>query len=289
MPLVGALRRRFPQAFIAWVTQSAPATLLDGYPGLDELMVVPRDWLKSLPEIRRLRRELRARRFDVVIDPQSLTKSAMLGWLSGAAAADWICGAARSRAESLVEQSSDHPASRACGRAILRVTAADHRRARARRRSSSCRSVGTRRSAVFLDAVRFPHWLRGHQSRRRLGLETLVAGDDSARWQAIWAKRIVCRPSWCGLEIASGRGPSESSSHSERSAHLAPETNLPELAELMQRARLCVAADTGPFHLAAAVGTACVGLYGSTQAQVSGPYGPQHDSVQAVYRDGSSR
>ena len=77
--------------------------------------------------------------------------------------------------------------------------------------------------------------------------------------------------------------------HSAGYACLAPETNLPELAALMQPARLCVSADTGPLHLAAALGTPCVGLYGSTQPSVCGPYGDQHVSVQAYYQAGSSR
>ena len=57
----------------------------------------------------------------------------------------------------------------------------------------------------------------------------------------------------------------------------------------MSRARLCVAGDTGPLHLAAAVGTPCVGLFGPNQPARSGAYGPQHLHVQAFYQTGTSR
>ena len=70
---------------------------------------------------------------------------------------------------------------------------------------------------------------------------------------------------------------------------MAPATSLPELATLMRKAKLCVAADTGPLHLAAAVETPCVGLYGPTRPSECGPYGSQHHSVQTQYQGGSGR
>jgi ADP-heptose:LPS heptosyltransferase len=61
----------------------------------------------------------------------------------------------------------------------------------------------------------------------------------------------------------------------------APPTSLPQLAALLRRARVVVGSDTGPLHLAAAVGTPCVGLYGPTRVEKSGPYGTQHVAIQA--------
>jgi heptosyltransferase I len=72
-------------------------------------------------------------------------------------------------------------------------------------------------------------------------------------------------------------------------AHMAPETTLGELAELSRRAKLFVSADTGPLHLAAAVGTPCVGLFGPMPAERNGPYGTQHIALQNVCLKGSSR
>jgi ADP-heptose:LPS heptosyltransferase len=57
-------------------------------------------------------------------------------------------------------------------------------------------------------------------------------------------------------------------------AILAPPTDLHELAALLRRAALMVANDTGPLHLAAALGTPSLGLFGPTRAERNGPYGP---------------
>ena len=76
---------------------------------------------------------------------------------------------------------------------------------------------------------------------------------------------------------------------SQRHALLAPKMTLSQLAVLARRARLFVGSDTGPLHLAAAVGTPCVGLYGPWPAEKHGPYGPQHVVVQKMCMEGSTR
>ena len=83
-PMVAALREHFPQAFLAWAVEPAAASLLVDHPSLDELIVVDKKWHKSAASIGAVRRQLRARRFDVALDPQSLSKSSLLAWLSGA-------------------------------------------------------------------------------------------------------------------------------------------------------------------------------------------------------------
>jgi ADP-heptose:LPS heptosyltransferase len=72
-------------------------------------------------------------------------------------------------------------------------------------------------------------------------------------------------------------------------ALLAPPTRLPELAALLRRSRLFIGSDTGPMHLAAAVGTSCIGLFGTTRPQDSGPYGAQHVVVQTRFQGGTAR
>jgi len=55
-----------------------------------------------------------------------------------------------------------------------------------------------------------------------------------------------------------------------------PTSRLRELAALIQRCALYVGNDTGPMHIAAAVGTRVVAIFGSTDARRSGPYGSKH-------------
>ncbi len=75
---------------------------------------------------------------------------------------------------------------------------------------------------------------------------------------------------------------------SGRSARLAPATNMVQLAALCRRAGLFVGSDTGPMHLAAAVGTPTVSLHGPSRAEWCGAYGLNGVSVQVRYEDGSS-
>ncbi len=82
-------------------------------------------------------------------------------------------------------------------------------------------------------------------------------------------------------------GPTENDLARAIGGNLAPDTNLRELAFLLQHARLVVGGDTGPLHLADALGTRVLGLYGPTDARRNGPYNqPDHviqaDSVQAI-------
>ena len=83
VPVLNALRDAFPQV-LAWVVEPRAATLLRGHKSLDELIVVPHGWLKSPAAVWRLRRRLRAMHFDLTVDLQGLTKSAVAAWLSGA-------------------------------------------------------------------------------------------------------------------------------------------------------------------------------------------------------------
>ena len=83
MPVACALRERFPKAMLSWVVEDRAAELLRGHEAIDELIVLPHGWLKSPRIIWQLRRRLRASRFDVALDAQGLTKSAVAAWLSG--------------------------------------------------------------------------------------------------------------------------------------------------------------------------------------------------------------
>jgi heptosyltransferase-1 len=93
-PLIQALRDRYPEAYLAWLVQPEAQALLSANPGLDEVVVWPRNdwwrlwsrgqWLKLTREVRAFVAHLRSRRFDTVIDAQGLLKSAVWARWSGA-------------------------------------------------------------------------------------------------------------------------------------------------------------------------------------------------------------
>lgn len=65
-------------------------------------------------------------------------------------------------------------------------------------------------------------------------------------------------------------------------------TTLPGFVELARRARLVVAGDTGPLHLACAVGTPVVALFGPTDPARNGPFSPDDRVLRAPSRNGRS-
>jgi len=281
MPTVCALRERFPKAFLAWVASPPAASLLEGHEALDELIVVGRRWLKSPREIWGLRRRLHALRFDVAIDGQGLTKSAIATRLSGAPRRIGY---------------GDH-----WGREISQWFYTD--------RIPTKHSHTVDRTLDLLEPlgivqpeVRFqvpvaqPHRDAAAAMLRDAGIDGPYAIINSgAGWPSkIWPPqrfaavaqhlgrqwRLPAIVVWAGQQERALA--EEIVAASEGNARLAPATTLPQLAALAKQARLFVGSDTGPLHLAVAVGTPCVGLYGPWPIEENGPYGPQHIAIQKM-------
>jgi len=82
MPLAMALRRRYPGARITWIVEAKAAPLLEGHPAVDEVLLFPRRG--GVRGLFRFVRALRRRRFDATVDPQGNWKSGIVGRLSGA-------------------------------------------------------------------------------------------------------------------------------------------------------------------------------------------------------------
>lgn len=92
--MIPVLRRAYPDAYLAWLAEPVPAELLRVNPRLDEVIVWPRgEWRRLWRErrfrelakrVREFRRDLRQRRFDLVLDAQGLLKSGIWAWSSRA-------------------------------------------------------------------------------------------------------------------------------------------------------------------------------------------------------------
>lgn len=288
LPVLNALRAQFPQAYIGWVVERPSDQLLNNHPAIDELFVLKRGWLRSPSNWAKLRRELKPHRFEIVIDPQSLTKSAVPGWLSGARRR---VGLARPRGRELscwlnnelIRPQSRHVVDRSLemlaplGIESPRVEfnlplhtdaarmAADFVRDAHLGEGYAVLNPGAGWKSKLWPAERFGQVAKHLGPRRGLPSVVVWAGDAERQL----AEQIVAR----------------SGGH----ALCAPPTSLVELAALLRTARLFVGSDTGPLHLAAAVGTPCVGLYGPTRPEDCGPYGTGHASVQEFYQSGTSR
>lgn len=82
MPLAMALRRRHPGARITWIVEAKAAPLLEGHPAVDDVLLFPRR--EGLAGWASFVRGLRGRRLDATVDPQGNWKSGLVGLLSGA-------------------------------------------------------------------------------------------------------------------------------------------------------------------------------------------------------------
>ena len=288
LPVLSALRSALPQAHLAWLVESRAADLLRGHPALDELFELPRGWLKSPAAVLNLRKRLHKGRFDVAIDLQGLTKSALAARLSGAKTrigfgdsggreiSTWLNN-------SLVKSAATHVIDR-----NLNLLGPLGIHCPAVRFDLSERQL----EADFADSV-----IEAGNLTREFAIVNPGAGWPSKLWPAERFGEVAAHlgtrhalPSlvvWGGSReraladavVATSRG----------HGYVAPRTTLLELAALARRARLFIASDTGPLHIAAAVGTPCVGLYGPTPAGRNGPYGPAHVAIQAMLLIGSSR
>ncbi len=278
LPVATALRERYPDAHIAWVTQQMIADMLDGQRAIDQWITVSPRYLRTPGELWRLRRQLKELRFDVTIDPQSLTKSAAAGWLSGAYA---------------------HRLHRSRGRELALWM--NNRRVVSQQSHVVDRYLETLIPlGIVQPDVRFdlPVQPAARDSVGRaldsMGLKQFAVVNPGAGWGSkVWpsarygdvAAHLGSRHSLPSLVVWAGEQERQWAqtivSHSGGHARIAPQTTLAELAALVGQARLFVGSDTGPLHMAAAAGTSCVGLYGDTLPEVCGPYGPGHVALRA--------
>ena len=146
-------------------------------------------------------------------------------------------------------------------------------------------------------AVRFPlpawpaarTWVDQLWGRERIGPQQPVCViHPAARWVAKrWpAERFasvadrLSKEGWCVILVAAAAQREESAEVSRlarsRLIDLVGQTTLPQLAALLGRASVLATNDSGPMHLAAAVGTPVVAIFGPTDPRKVGPYGPGH-------------
>jgi lipopolysaccharide heptosyltransferase I len=288
LPVACALRAALPDAVLGWVVEGRTAELLAGHPALDHVIAVPRRWLKSPRAILDVRRRLRELRFDLTIDLQCLTKSAVAAWLSGA----------RRR----IGKAGEH--GRELSRWLHNELVAVSGRHVIDHYLEMLKPLGIERPAVefdlperVVDARTVDDFLRSaNLLRRQFAVLNPGAGWPSKIWPADRYGAVAARlRDERGLRsVAAWGDPAERGlaeaivAASRGAAILAPPTSIPELAALCRRAAMFVGSDTGPMHLAVAVGTPTISLHGPSLADWCGAYGPGNLRLQSQYEAGSA-
>ncbi|MFM9059646.1 MAG: glycosyltransferase family 9 protein [Planctomycetaceae bacterium] len=279
VPAAVALRRAFPDARIGWAVEGRAADVLAGHQAVDHLFRLPRGWLKSPRAVLDLRRQLRWFAADVAIDMQGLMKSAVVSLLSGAPAR---IGHARPESRECAWLALTHPVAPTAAHVVDRNL-------------GLLAPLGVVTPAAAFDMPAWPvsrlrmaRWVESLRLPRAPVLLNPGAGWASKRWPVerfAAAARAVARRDGQPVVVVWG-GPQEMAA-AERivaaaggDAIAAPATSLQDLGELCRLARTFVSGDTGPLHLAAALGTPCVGLFGPVAASRNGPYGAGHVCVE---------
>lgn len=267
LPAVSALRETFPGARIDWLVERKWAALLQGNLDLSEVIALDRDAWSAL---RSGVRQLRTADYTCTIDFQGLYRSAVLAWLSGAPRR--VGFSRRFAREAGATFFYTHRCSPPAGH-IVEQNLALAESAEARR--TACH-FPLRVPAEAKAAV--DEWLVG------CGVRQFFVVSPGGGWRSkCWpAERYgeLCRElEWCygwGAVVNVRPGEDELARAVCRAAAPAEpvvfSTDIPQLMALLARAQLLIAGDTGPLHLAVALGTPVVGLYGPTDPARNGPY-----------------
>lgn len=277
LPTLEALRALYPQGHITWLVEETFAPLLAGHPALDEVWPIPRlrfhrqSLGRQAPALAAMVCRLRSQPFDLVIDLQGLLKSAL--WVALAKSPCKI-GYDGTREGSYLALTEKLPPYDPDAHAVWRyLNIARHLAA----------------------PVAPPRFHLGHllaDPGEQLGgmpPKPYVVLHPAARWPT----KLWPAASWALLaEGLAGMGagvvltgsPGDMGlaraivAESRASVfNLAGRTTLKELAAVLKGAAFAVTTDTGPMHLAAALGTRVVALFGPTAPWRTGPFGEGHE------------
>ncbi|MCS6263038.1 MAG: lipopolysaccharide heptosyltransferase II [Nitrospira sp.] len=274
MPTLAALRERFPQARVTWLVKRQWAPLVEVMAGVDQICSVSeglRGWLGRVPD-------LRAAGFDLVVDLQGLFRSGAMARLTGC---DHRIGFANAREGSPMFYTQRVAVPSVPMHAVDRYLLV-------------AEALGATRPTQ-------PRFEFVERSKDRGAVETMlaragivaqqpwVAMNVSARWEtkrwpaqhfAVVADRLSEAHA---LPVVLIGGPAErpeslavTALMRTKAIDLTGQTPVGLLPGLLRRASVLVTNDSGPMHIAAAVGTPVVALFGPTDPVRTGPYGMGH-------------
>ena len=270
LPLATLFRQRFSQAFLVWAVEPPSLPLVEHYSGLDEVIVFDRSrwWATFAPFLR----EVRVRRFDLVLDLQRHLKSGFISRWSGAPYRlgfhrsdskefNWLfnnhfitpVGDQVPKIEHYMKFAEHFGIPRQPIRWQLELTPQDTLSVRQYLREIegdfAVLFVGARWESKLWFADQIAACATEIQRRYHLGVVFLGSRADEALAREAAGLVIGGVHNWVGR------------------------TSLREAVGIIARGQVCVGPDTGLMHLAAAVGTPVVSLWGATNPVRTGPYG----------------
>ena len=286
LPVLRLLKSHLPASSIFWWIDSQFAPLLENDPDLTSVVrferkrwAAPRHW----PEMLRSIRWLRAQNFDWVIDLQCLARSGAFAWLANG---KFLIGldepreGARGFYDVAVRRPSFHTHAVDWYLAVLpRVGVPLHwnfqwlpeQPAAAAELRRKWPGVASHRKVAGRELARTEHWIALQPGARWL----------TKRWPVEYFAELVrllanhfrnTRFAILGDRKDKPLGEIILRAVPERSLNLCGETSLPEMVEWLRLCDLMVTNDTGPMHIAAALGKPLIALFGPTEPRRTGPY-----------------
>jgi len=284
LPVLSGLKQSLPDAQISWMVSRAFSSLLEGHPDLDQIILFERErWrgvkncILRFPEIWRLVQDIRAFQFDVVLDLQGLLRSGLFTWLAHAperfgftdarecsylaynhkvVVPTWITHAVDKNLF-LAEQYVGHNLTL---HFKIALSAKDQEKAKLwiPNLPAVVLVPGARWASKCWPTLHFAQLIDFLLQKQNISVVLVGAKSD------LGIGEEIIRQAWLGQKVI----------------NLIGKTSLKELAAVMQRANLVVSNDSGPMHIAAAMGTKVVALFGPTQTNKTGPYGDGHIVLQ---------
>lgn len=281
LPVATALRQRFPKSEISWIVNTTYAGLLENHPDLDDVITydrnyIKKDWFGGIDYHARFARQLRARRFDMVIDLQGLLRTGLMVQATGAR---WKLGLASAREGSRWFYNNILPDNLWTMHAVDRYwLVADALGVGSQRKQFRLPNLEIERNRWLAALAAMPRpwvmmnlgtrwetkrWpvdhfaiLGQHVSMTSNGSTILVGGPDEAdlaeQYQQRWSRNVF---STVG------------------------NTSLRDLAAILSLADLVVSNDSGPLHLAVALGKSVLSPFTCTSITRTGPYGQPNGAV----------
>ena len=290
LPSLNAIRKHYPDAHITWLIEEVSSSLVVGHDALDRIIISKRKrWIKkifgpscliNIKEAYKFIKELRDTEYDLIIDFQGLLKSAVLISLARGKRKTGFDKGMEHMEHSYIFLNERIPPVNMDNHALLRNL-------------MLINTLGVKSKEIEYKIPVSDHTrnITGELLERHgiKGSGLLVAINPVAKWEtklwdnrkfALLADRLIEK--YKASIIFTGSQSDKStiknimSFMSKKAVNLAGETTLKTLAVLYEKTKFLISTDTGPMHMAAAVGTPVIALFGPTAPWRTGPFGSEH-------------